>query len=99
MTTRMQLAKAPKWQHDLPVLGTDMYFIPRVYVLYDGLPINDVRNILDVDLSVTPLYVSKGQEVVMRIVDGKLQIRVYAQTADDSQGSAENRREVNHGPL
>jgi hypothetical protein len=90
MTTRTELAKAPQWSRDWPVLGSELYFIPRVFILDDVLPIKSVADIVDVDLSMTPLYVGKGQEVVMRIVDGKLQVRVYAQDTGDSQAGRES---------
>ena len=38
-----------------------------------------VSDIVDLDISITPLYVAEGQQVTMKIVNGKLDIQVSKQ--------------------
>jgi hypothetical protein len=93
MTDRMQLAKkSALWQNDVPTDAKEFYFIPRIFLLreFDIVPAK-VKDAVDIDMEITPLYIAPGQVVTMAIIDGKFQIRV---TAADSQGSAENRGEV-----
>lgn len=87
--TRAELeAKSSRdvWSHDVPTDAKEFYFIPRVFALrtFDITPVHwgsgvgaaMTRAVIDVDMSLTPLYVAEGQEVVMRISGGNLQIRV-----------------------
>jgi hypothetical protein len=79
---RMQLSKkSTLWQNDVPTDAKDFYFIPRIYLLRQ-FPVgnsNKQFDAVDVDMSITPLYLAEGQEVTMRIVNGQFQIRVTQQ--------------------
>ncbi len=79
---RKELAhKSVGWSHDVPTDAKEFYFIPRVFLLR-AFPIkisnaSRTDEVVDIDMSLTPLYVAESQEVTMKIVDGQLQIRVY----------------------
>lgn len=79
---RMQLAKkATLWQNDVPTDAKEFYFIPRVYLMRT-FPVGnrpEQLNAVDIDMSITPLYLTEGQEVTMRIVSGQFQIRINQQ--------------------
>jgi hypothetical protein len=75
MTTRTELHKKPNWENDIPTDAKEFYFIPRIFLMRNfgkSYP----TEIMDIDMSLTPLYVLQDQEVVMRIVDGQFQIRI-----------------------
>jgi hypothetical protein len=78
MLTRTDLSKAPLWSHDVLTDAKEFYFIPRIYLMREfEIPgTKGQREVVDIDVSLTPLYIAKNQEVIMKIVDGQLQIRV-----------------------
>ena len=80
---RMKLAqKSALWENDIPTDAKEFYFIPRVFMMRSFPVANAPGNfdaVVDIDLSITPLYLAEGQEVTMRIVNGQFQIRVNQQ--------------------
>jgi len=83
ITNRIQLNKShdpDKWSHDVPTDAKEFYFIPRVFLLRTFPLVNNTNyktdEVVDIDMSLTPLYVKESQEVIMRIVENQLQIRV-----------------------
>lgn len=77
---RLELFKKPLWTNDVPTDAKEFYFIPRVFLMRQFKIVSnnagELQDIVDIDLSTTPLYIADGQQVTMRIVEGKLEIRV-----------------------
>jgi hypothetical protein len=73
---RIELSKKPLWSHDVPTDAEEFYFVPRVYLMRTFTVSDNTKEARDIDMSLTPLYIAEGQQVTMRIVGGKLQIRV-----------------------
>jgi hypothetical protein len=80
---RIQLMKKILWRNDCPVDVKEFYFVPRIFLLRE-LKVTEERlvsEVVDIDMSLTPLYIKEGEQVVMSIHDGKLDIVVTSQTA------------------
>src|SRR5271154_1502615 len=72
--TRIELQKMhdpDKWSHDVPTDGKEFYFIPRIYIMREYEIVPGRLECVDIDMSLTPLYLTQGQEVIMRIIDGQ----------------------------
>lgn len=74
---RIDLSKFPtKRSHDVGDRCKKFLFIPRIYLMHEFEIKKGQKEIVDIDMPLTPLYVREGEQVVMKIIDGKLQIRV-----------------------
>ena len=91
MTDRMQLSKkSVLWQSDIPTDAKEFYFIPRIFLLRQfGVVPGKIKDVVDIDMEITPLYIAPGQSVTMAIVDGKFKIRVTGEPQRSAEGRGE----------